>query len=81
MAQPGDTEQPAGGTGTSPDRRRPGRHTFENQHLIGLLRDPANAPPEPESRPREVPPHGTLRPVVVAAVLTWGAVIALIWSV
>jgi hypothetical protein len=58
------------------DRRRPGRHDYENERLLRLLRNPS-ADPDPGSIepapdiPNVEPERFSLRATVLAAVVFW----------
>jgi hypothetical protein len=58
------------------DRRRPGRHDYENERLLRLLRDPL-AEPDPDSTdptllpPRVEPQRLSLRATVLAVLAFW----------
>ena len=59
------------------DRRRPGRHDYENERLLRLLRNPS-ADPNPDSiepapdTPNDEPERFSLRAAVFAMVVFWG---------
>jgi hypothetical protein len=59
------------------DRRRPGRHDYENERLLRLLRNPS-ADPDPDSiepaadTPNVEPERFSLRAAVLAMAVFWG---------
>jgi hypothetical protein len=60
------------------DRRRPGRHDFENDRLLRLLPNPLGDPEADSTDPAPEPPnlepaHFSLRATVLAAVVLWSA--------
>jgi len=78
---PGSKAQPWGSldpTHELGDRRRPGRHDFENDRLLRLLRNPSGDPEADSTDPALAPSNFeparfSLRATLLAAVVFWSA--------